>query len=107
MARIVADKRRRWPEANIVVDAPHGLPPARWDEGSFELVIRNLISNAIKYGADGEILVRARQVGTEIELTVSDRGPGVPADDPSRLFELFFRTDDARRRAQGAGIGLL
>jgi len=106
MDRIMADKRRRWPEATLVLDAPHGLPPARWDEGSFELVIRNLISNAIKYGTDGEILVRARQVGTEIELTVSDRGPGVPADDPSRLFELFFRTDDARRRAQGAGIGL-
>jgi len=106
MDRIIADKRRRWPEAVIVLDAPHGLPPARWDEGSFELVTRNLISNAIKYGADGEILVRARQAGTEVELTVSDRGPGVPADDPSRLFDLFYRSDDARRRAQGAGIGL-
>lgn len=106
MERIIADKRRRWPDATLVLDAPHGLPPARWDEGSFELVTRNLISNAIKYGADGEILVRARQVGAEIELTVADRGPGLPPGDPSRLFELFYRTDDARRRAQGAGIGL-
>ena len=104
--RIVADKRRRWPLAKIVLDAPHGLPPARWDEGSFELVVRNLISNAIKYGEDGEIVVRAAHVGDQLELTVSDHGPGVPADDPDRLFDLFYRTEDARRQAQGAGIGL-
>jgi PAS domain S-box-containing protein len=106
MARIVADKRRRWPEANIVVDAPHGLPPARWDEGSFELVVRNLISNAIKYGDSGEIRVEARASGDAIEIRVSDEGPGLPSDEPSRLFDLFYRTDDARRKAQGAGIGL-
>ena len=106
MDRILADKRRRWPHARLVLDAPHGLPPARWDEGSFELVVRNLISNAIKYGPDGEIVVRARSADGEVEVTVCDRGPGIPADNASRLFELFYRTDDARRRAQGAGIGL-
>ena len=105
--RIVADKRRRWPEAQVVVDAAAGLPPARWDEGSFELVLRNLISNAIKYGAEGgEILVRASVAGDNIEITVSDEGPGLPEEGAGRLFDLFYRTDDARRRAEGAGIGL-
>ena len=105
--RIVADKRRRWPEAQVVVDAAAGLPPARWDEGSFELVLRNLISNAIKYGAEGgEILVRASVAGDNIEITVSDEGPGLPEEGAARLFDLFYRTDDARRRAEGAGIGL-
>ena len=106
LERIVADKRRRWPNAVIVVDAGHGVPPARWDEGSFELVVRNLISNAVKYGDEGEIAVRARGSADGIEIVVADRGPGLPVDDPSRLFDLFYRTEDARRRAQGAGIGL-
>ena len=88
-----------------MIDAAHGLPPARWDEGSFELVVRNLISNAIKYGDEGEIRVEARGSDGAIEIRVFDEGPGLPTDEPSRLFELFYRTDDARRRAQGAGIG--
>jgi PAS domain S-box-containing protein len=106
MDRIIADKRRRWPDALIVLDAPHGLPPARWDEGSFELVVRNLISNAIKYAADGEIRVRAGTLDGDVSITVSDEGPGIPPEHLGRLFDLFYRTDDARRRAQGAGIGL-
>jgi PAS domain S-box-containing protein len=104
--RIVADKRRRWPDAMITVEVGPGLPPARWDESSFELVVRNLISNAIKYGDGTEIRVCAVVSGGGIELTVSDGGPGLPTDDVGRVFDLFFRADDARRRAQGAGIGL-
>ncbi len=105
MERILADKRRRWPDATIVLEAAAGLPPARCDEASFELVLRNLVSNALKYGDEGEILVRAALVDGDIEISVCDEGPGLP-DDPSRLFDLFYRTDTARRRAQGAGIGL-
>ena len=41
-----------------------------------------------------------------IEITVSDEGPGLPEEGAGRLFDLFYRTDDARRRAEGAGIGL-
>jgi PAS domain S-box-containing protein len=105
--RIVADKRRRWPGATIVFDAATGLAPARWDESSFELVLRNLISNALKYGPeDGRIFVRAAMEGGEIAISVADEGPGLPEEDADRLFELFYRTDSARRQAQGAGIGL-
>ena len=55
LERIVADKRRRWPDSTITVEVAPGLPPAQWDESSFELVVRNLISNAIKYGDGTEI----------------------------------------------------
>jgi signal transduction histidine kinase len=107
MERILADKRRRWPDATIVLDAQAGLAPARWDESSFELVLRNLISNALKYGAeDGRVFVRAAMEGDQISISVADEGPGLPGDDADRLFELFYRTDSARRQAQGAGIGL-
>jgi signal transduction histidine kinase len=104
--RISADKRRRWPAATITIRATPGLPPARWDENSFELVVRNLVSNAIKYGDGSEIVVRAALSGDAIELVVADGGPGLPDDAVDRVFDLFYRADDARRRAQGAGIGL-
>jgi PAS domain S-box-containing protein len=105
--RIVADKRRRWPGYQINVDVPAGLPPAIGDEGSLELVIRNLISNSLKYGPPGgEIIVRARPVDGMLQIAVLDEGPGLPKEEPERLFDLFYRTDEAKRRAQGAGIGL-
>jgi signal transduction histidine kinase len=72
-----------------------------------ELILRNLISNALKYGsAGGLVLVSAERRGDAIAVSVRDDGPGVDPDDLDRLFDLFFRTDVARRRAQGAGIGL-
>ncbi len=106
MDRIVADKRRRWPDARIHVETEPGLPPAQWDEASFELVVRNLISNAIKYGTDSEILVRATEHEGGLEVTVSDSGPGLTSEDALRVFDVFYRSEEARRRAQGAGIGL-
>ena len=107
MERIVNDKRRRFSEATIVLETAADLAPARWDESSFELVLRNLISNALKYGAaGGRILVRAAMDHDEIAISVADDGPGLPEGEADRLFELFYRTADARRQAQGAGIGL-
>jgi PAS domain S-box-containing protein len=105
--RVVADKRRRWPGAVIVSEVAADLPPTTWDEGSFELVLRNLLSNALKYGDEGgEVAIRAWRDDDMIEIAVADHGAGLPPGDPARLFDLFYRTDDAKRRAQGAGIGL-
>ncbi|TMQ69879.1 MAG: ATP-binding protein, partial [Candidatus Eisenbacteria bacterium] len=77
------------------------------DEGSVELVLRNLISNALKYGpARGTVTISAAREGREVAVRVSDEGDGIDVADAGRLFDLFYRTDDARRHAQGAGIGL-
>lgn len=107
LTRIISDKRRRWPDARIEVQIDPGLPPVSGDEGSLELIIRNLISNALKYGPPrGTITVSARRMDDSVELCVDDEGPGVPTTDTNRLFDLFYRTDAAKRQAQGAGIGL-
>jgi PAS domain S-box-containing protein len=107
LVRIVEDKRRRWPDHTITVEVEPGLPPIRSDEGSIELVLRNLISNALKYGsAGGAVGIAARRAGDYVQVCVDDDGPGLPDDETGRLFELFYRADDARKRAQGAGIGL-
>ena len=107
LGRVIADKRRRWPGSRIEFEVEPGLPPVTGDEASIELVLRNLISNALKYGAPaGLIEVRATRDGDAVAVRVSDDGPGIEPDQVDRLFELFYRADDARRRAQGAGIGL-
>jgi signal transduction histidine kinase len=107
LTRVVAEKRRRWPGAVLVVDVEPGLPPVIGDEASVELVLRNLISNALKYGpASGTITIFAGRLDNEVVIRVTDEGDGIDTADIGHLFDLFFRTEDARRHAQGAGIGL-
>jgi signal transduction histidine kinase len=107
VSRVVAAARREHPEGTILVnDSPH-LPTVIGDEGALELVLRNLVSNAIKYGsADGSVTVATDVENECVCVRVLDTGPGLQVDDPSRLFDLFYRVDAAKRTATGAGIGL-
>jgi two-component system, OmpR family, sensor histidine kinase CpxA len=70
--------------------------------------LANLVRNAVRYaGAAGPIVVASRAVADEVLITVSDRGPGVPADALPRLFEPFFRIEaDRDRTTGGTGLGL-
>ncbi len=88
------------------------LPPVLGDAGALRRAIRNLIDNAIKYTGDSRTIgVRARtrdgERGPEVELTVEDEGLGIAADDLPRIFEPFYRGQDATSRAiRGSGLGL-
>jgi signal transduction histidine kinase len=85
------------------------LPPERvivaGERAALARVVGNLIDNALKYGGAAEVSVSA---GTgAIEITVDDRGPGVPAAERQRIFEPFLRLDPSRNRERGgAGLGL-
>ncbi len=70
--------------------------------------IENVVRNAIRYTYEGtEITVRLFRENNHAVIVVSDQGPGVANEFLSQLFEPFFRTDDARSRAEGgAGLGL-
>ena len=71
-------------------------------------VIYNLTDNAVKYsGTGGIVQVSLRREGDWVVLKVTDNGPGIPAEDISRVFERFYRVDKARSRsAGGTGLGL-
>jgi PAS domain S-box-containing protein len=72
----------------------------------FEQILGNLISNAAKYGEKkAEIAVQAAQRGSEVEISVSNRGAGIPPEDVPRLFSRFGRSTSARGVA-GLGLGL-
>ena len=76
------------------------------DERLLRRALRNLLENARRYGG-GEIGVQvARGVDGVIQVTVCDRGPGVPADLRERIFEPFFRLPGHAEREGGVGLGL-
>jgi two-component system phosphate regulon sensor histidine kinase PhoR len=79
------------------------------DAARLEQVLCNLIDNAIKYGRNqGRVVLRACLAGTEqVEISISDDGPGIPPEALERIFERFYRVDKARSREQGGtGLGL-
>ena len=78
------------------------------DRGLLVTAVRNLVGNAISYSPDGtKVGVGARLVGEQIEITVTDQGPGIPQEEQGRIFERFYRIDEARSRATGGtGLGL-
>jgi K+-sensing histidine kinase KdpD len=105
--RVAASEQQRRPTSRIRVDVGPDLPPVMGDSTLVEQVLRNYLSNALKYaGSDGPIEVSAAKDGHWVEVRVADAGPGIDADPPDQVFELFYRTPAAPSRAQGAGIGL-
>jgi two-component system phosphate regulon sensor histidine kinase PhoR len=70
-------------------------------------VVQNLIDNAVKYGGDTKVTVKAERVGPHVRLAVSDAGPGIPKGQEDRIFERFYRIDSGRSRDRGgSGLGL-
>lgn len=83
----------------------------RADETLLRRMILNLLDNAIKYTPrGGSVNIACQRSGNEYELSVTDTGPGIPAEMQQRVFERFFRVDKARTRSEndggGAGLGL-
>ncbi|HTR52320.1 MAG TPA: ATP-binding protein [Kofleriaceae bacterium] len=82
-----------------------GMPAIVADRERMQLVLDNLISNAIKYGPDGgTITVRAAERDGWLRVEVTDQGPGIPAEYKVAIFDRYVRVPGAR--GGGAGIGL-
>ncbi len=81
---------------------------ARADEGAVQIVIRNLISNAIKYTNEGgEVEVRVRDAGEAVVLAVEDTGIGMDPEQVADLFEAFRQASEGLgREYEGTGLGL-
>jgi two-component system phosphate regulon sensor histidine kinase PhoR len=78
------------------------------DRQRLELVLINLLDNAIKYTPDGgRVTVAASADGDHVRVAVCDTGPGIPLLEQTRIFERFYRVDAGRSRDQGGtGLGL-
>jgi signal transduction histidine kinase/CheY-like chemotaxis protein len=93
---------------NLVFEEPDGLPVMHTDEGKVSQILRNLLSNALKFTERGEIRVSARAVGDgTIAFSVADTGIGIAAEDQERIFEEFGQLENpVQRRVRGTGLGL-
>ncbi|MGH2513577.1 MAG: sensor histidine kinase, partial [Candidatus Limnocylindrales bacterium] len=105
--RVVQSEETRWPSVTFVLDIATDLPTVTADQTYVEQVIRNLLTNAAKYGGPGSTVTLKAEAGDgEVLVRVLDDGPGFPADEAPRLFELFYRSPGTASSAGGAGIGL-
>ncbi|MGX5656890.1 ATP-binding protein [Geodermatophilus nigrescens] len=91
----------------LTVDCPPLPRPVAVDPRMWEKVVLNLVANAVKYTFVGGITVRLAAVDDGVELTVSDTGVGIPAEELPALFDRFHRvTDSPARSREGTGLGL-
>lgn len=89
-------------------DVPPGLPPINVEPDRIRQILVNLLTNAHEYSPEGaSIVVAARPVGAEVEISVSDNGQGIPEDQIGRIFDRFTRGDAGlTQRVGGTGLGL-
>jgi two-component system sensor histidine kinase KdpD len=91
----------------IHVSVPESLPPPECDGDMIVRVIKQLVSNALKYSPEGSPLAVSAQVaGEAVVIDVVDGGPGVHEEDRERIFEKYYRGRAARSAAPGTGLGL-
>jgi two-component system sensor histidine kinase KdpD len=94
---------------HLEVDCADGLPPLDADPDALDRVVKNLVSNAVKYSPAGSrvrVAARAQETPPAVEITVEDEGPGIAEADRARIFEPYYRTPAGARAAGGAGLGL-
>ncbi|NLF03261.1 MAG: PAS domain S-box protein [Anaerolineales bacterium] len=108
VARRVANRFRTQTQAHeIAVTFPPDFPLVEADPDRIEQVLNNLVSNAIKYAPRGRIEITGRALPTEVVISVTDQGAGLPPEEQTRVFERFYRGMQAQAQATtGAGLGL-
>jgi signal transduction histidine kinase/DNA-binding response OmpR family regulator len=93
---------------DLIFEAPPGIPTLYMDEGKISQVLRNLISNALKFTRKGRIRVTAAQEeGGWIVFRVADTGIGIAPEDQERIFEEFVQIEgEMQSQVRGTGLGL-
>jgi signal transduction histidine kinase len=88
-------------------DVAGAIAPMQTDEAKVSQVLRNFISNALKFTERGEVTVSARADGDDVLFEVSDTGIGIAAEDQERIFQEFAQVENpVQRRVKGTGLGL-
>jgi len=98
---------RGWTE--VRTDVPGGLI-ARLDRRRFDVIIANLVGNALRHGGPPvTVTARAEPHGSgegQLAVEVRDHGPGLPPAAIAHVFDRFYKADTARARSEGSGLGL-
>jgi signal transduction histidine kinase/CheY-like chemotaxis protein len=92
---------------SLTFQEPKNFPSLYTDEGKVAQILRNFISNALKYTERGEIKVEAAIANDAISFSVTDTGIGIAPQDRERIFEEFIQIESSlQNRVKGTGLGL-
>ncbi|WP_309056968.1 HAMP domain-containing sensor histidine kinase [Streptomyces sp.] len=98
-------QNRHWTDpARVVADLSEGIR-ARLDPRRFDVVVANLVGNALRHGG-APVTVRVYAEGDTLVTEVADQGPGIHPDVLPHVFDRFYKADPARTRSAGSGLGL-
>lgn len=103
----VAGMTQQYSNHQIKLELPSKIVKIKADINRLKQVLLNLVDNAIKYSEPEEpITIKVEQKQNQTIIEVGDRGMGIPLQQQSRIFERFYRVDEARNRSSGTGLGL-
>jgi heavy metal sensor kinase len=104
----LASMAKKYSDRQINLESPSEAIVIKADSNRLRQVLLNLIDNAVKYSpAETPVTVKIARREDSIEISVCDRGVGIPLQQQSRIFERFYRLDESRSRAVGGtGLGL-
>ena len=92
---------------DLVFEDVDEIPAMFSDEGKISQILRNFISNSLKFTERGEVRVSASVIGHEVVFSVADTGIGIAPEDQQRIFQDFAQVDSPiQRRVKGTGLGL-
>lgn len=93
---------------DLIFEEPKNIPPLYTDDKKLAQILRNYVSNALKFTVRGEIRVSAQMIGDDqVRFAVSDSGIGIPPEMHDKLFEDFVQIDSPlQKRLRGTGLGL-
>jgi signal transduction histidine kinase len=95
------------PRVQLVFDLPPGLGFIRTDFNKLSHILRNLVTNGLKFTEQGSVTVAVQRMGNLMVWTVADTGIGIPEDSVARIFDDFYQVEGAlQRQVKGTGLGL-
>ena len=106
--RVVEQLQPTLAQHTITLHTPEAPALVTGDVGRLEQVLQNLLGNALKYSPQGgPIVVQVERRDTDVQVTVTDRGIGIPAEALPNLFRRFYRAENGQaQHIRGSGIGL-
>jgi signal transduction histidine kinase len=105
--RVATESLAEAKKLSLKTDVAERLPIGFGDEQRLTQVLLNLVGNAIKFTDVGEVRITARSENGQFTVSVTDTGPGIPADQLTRVFEQFHQVDSSNTKAKGGtGLGL-
>lgn len=91
----------------LVKDVEKNLPKTNGDPEKIRQVIINLVDNAYKFTNKGAVIISAKKIKNEVEISIKDTGTGIPKEKVKELFKRFSQVGETSKKQGGFGLGLV